>query len=351
MSDLKVRFLPLLVAILPLVFACASEPMEEIEQEANAAQPVQDLGTITVYSGRSKSLVGPLLDRAAKEVGVKVRVRYGGTAELAAAILEEGRRSPADVFFAQDAGALGALSKADFFTPLPDATLNRVEPRFRSPTGEWVGVSGRARVVAYNTDRLTEEDLPESILEFTDPQWRGRIGWPPTNGSFQAFVTALRKVEGEEVAQAWLLGIRGNDPKAYPNNITTLLAVADGEVDVGFINHYYLFRQLTEKGDSFSARISYPKHGDVGALINVTGVGVLSTAENKAAAFRFVEYLLSEAAQEYFATETFEYPLVAGIPTPSSLVPMSEIKTPDLDLSDLDDLEGTLKLLRDLGIL
>lgn len=308
-------------------------------------------GVITVYSGRTKALVGPLLDQVAKDIGVEVRVRYGDTAQLAAAMLEEGDRSPADVFFAQDAGALGALSKVGQLAKLPDSVLNRVDKRFRSPKGEWVGVSGRARVVAYNTQTLKETDLPDSIWGFTDPKWKGRIGWPPTNASFQAFVTAMRVLEGETKAREWLTGILANSPKKYSNNTAALQAVASGEVQVAFINHYYLFGQLKEKGDSFTARNYYPKRGDVGALMNVAGAGVLSTGKDRRAAEAFVEYLLSDGAQRYFAQETFEYPMVQGIPTDQRIMPLSQIEPPNIDLSNLDDLDGTLKLMRELGVL
>ncbi|MDP2659688.1 MAG: extracellular solute-binding protein, partial [Dehalococcoidia bacterium] len=220
-----------------------------------------------------------------------------------------------------------------------------------SPKGEWVGVSGRARVVAYNTQSLKEGDLPESIRGFSDPKWKGLIGWPPTNASFQAFVTAMRVLEGEDKAKEWLKGIQANNPKTYPNNNAAIQAVASGEVQVAFINHYYLFGQLKDKGDSFAARNYYPKKGDVGALMNVAGAGVLSAAKDKKAAETFVQYLLSEASQRYFAEQTFEYPLVQGIPADPRILPLSQVETPNVDLSNLDDLNGTLKLMRELGIL
>jgi len=192
-------------------------------------------GSITVYSGRAESLVGPLIERVTKETGIEVRARYGDTAELAAALLEEGKNSPADVFFAQDAGALGAVGQKGLFVKLPDELLNKVESRFRSPQGLWVGASGRARTVAYNTDVLREQDLPASILGFTDTQWRGRIGWVPTNGSFQAFVTALRLTEGEPQTARWIEGVKANNPKGYANNTAAVRAVASREVDVAFV--------------------------------------------------------------------------------------------------------------------
>lgn len=319
--------------------------------QGTTTTPAKISGVITVYSGRTKALVGPLLDQVAKDIGVEVRVRYGDTAQLAAAILEEGNRTPADVFFAQDAGALGALSKAGMLAKLPEATVNKVDKRFRPAKGEWVGVSGRARVVAYNTQSLKESDLPESIWGFTDPKWKGRIGWPPTNASFQAFVTAMRVTQGEDKAREWLNGIQANSPKKYANNTAAIQAVASGEVQVAFINHYYLFGQLKEKGDSFAARNYYPRKGDVGALMNVAGAAVLSTAKDKKAAEAFVEYLLSSGAQRYFAEQTFEYPMVQGVPADPRVPPLSQIETPNIDLSNLDDLEGTLKLMRDVGIL
>src|SRR5688572_8611194 len=148
-------------------------------------------GSLVVYSGRSEELVRPIIERFAEETGVDVRVQYAGTAELAATLLEEGSNTPADVFFAQDAGALGAVAREGMFATLPDDILELVEPRFRSPDGLWIGISGRARVVVYNRETVSEEDIPESILDFTDPQWEGRLGWAPTNASLQSIVTAL----------------------------------------------------------------------------------------------------------------------------------------------------------------
>ncbi len=307
--------------------------------------------TLTIYSGRNAELVGPIIDEFQEESEIDVQVRYGDTAELAATILEEGENSPADIFFAQDAGALGAIGDEGLFTELPQEDLDRVEDRFRSTEDEWVGISGRARVVSYNTESLTEEDLPESILDYTDPEWEGRIGWAPTNGSFQAFVTGLRVSEGEDVAREWLEGIQANDPAVYEDNTSTLESVAAGEVDVGFTNHYYLFRALEEQGEGFGARNYYPEGGDPGALINVAGAGILQTSDNPEEAEAFIEYMLSDGAQQYFAEETYEYPLVEGVETDEELQPLSEVETPDVDLSDLEDLEGTLDLMQETGVL
>jgi iron(III) transport system substrate-binding protein len=204
--------------------------------------------------------------------------------------------------------------------------------------------------VVYNTEKLTEDDLPNDILDFADPKWKGRIGWPPTNASFQASITAIRLILGEDGTREWLEGILANKPQFYKNNSATLQAVAAGEVHVGFVSHYYLFRFLTEEGPSFPARNYYPRNGSAGTIVNVAGVGILSTSRNVEAAQKFVGYLLSEEAQSFFAETTFEYPLVPGIPVHPDLVPLDELDIPDIDLGDLADLEGTLKLLLDVGV-
>ena len=308
-------------------------------------------GTLTIYSGRSEELVGPLIERFKTETGLDVQVNYAGTTDLAATILEEGDASPADVFFAQDAGALGAVAAEGRLAALPEASLDRVDERFRADDGNWMGVSGRARVVIYDTRELAEAELPTTIDAFTDPAWKGRIGWAPTNASLQTFVTAYRLMKGEDAAKAFVEGIVANEPKVYDGNDAVLAAVAAGEIEVGFVNHYYLMRQLKEQGDSFPVRNHFLEGGDPGALVNVAGAGILTTAKNPAAAQAFIDFLLSDASQTYFATETSEYPLIEGVSADRGLPTLAELQSPDIDLSDLADLEGTLKLLQDAGAL
>ena len=353
MPKLPRLVVPALAAM--FVVACGApgaspSPTPEGEPDATAASSPTTGGSITVYSGRSEELVGPLLDQFTEATGIAVEARYGDTAEMANLILTEGENSPADVFFAQDAGALGAVAQEGLLAQLPSDVLERVDERFRSPSGEWVGISGRARVVVYNTENVGEDELPDTIFGFTDPEWRGRIGWAPTNGSFQAFVTALRVLEGEDRAREWLEGIQANEPKVYEGNSPALDAVIAGEIHVAFINHYYLMQRLAEDPDVPAANY-FLTDGDPGALVNVAGVGVLHSAANPEAARVFADYLLSEEAQRYFADETKEYPLVAGVEPDPNLPPLEQIGTPEIDLSDLSDLEGTLALLQEVGIL
>jgi iron(III) transport system substrate-binding protein len=308
-------------------------------------------GRVVVYSGRSEELVSPILAQFEESTGIRVEVRYGDTAELAATILEEGANSPADLFFGQDAGALGALGAEGRLAALPQDLLGLVDPRFRSPAGEWVGVTGRARVLAYDTRDLNASDLPASILDLTDPRWRGRIGWVPTNASFQAFVTGLRQLRGDEAARAWLEGMLANQPRVYEKNGQALEAVRAGEVDAALINHYYLFQAQQSSGEAYPVEDHFFTGGDPGALVNVAGVAILDTAARPEAARRLVEFLLSTEAQTYFSSQTFEYPLVTGVEADPRLPTLAEIESPDIDLSDLADLQGTLRMLQEVGVL
>ena len=307
--------------------------------------------TLTIYAGRSSTLVGPLLERFAEESDINVRVRYGDGTDLALGILEEGDNSPADVYYAQDVGAFGALKAEGRLAELPQSILDTVAPAFRSPDGLWVGISGRQRVIVYNTDNIDPTTLPASILDYTAPEWKGRLGVVPRSDGFPEFVTALRLTRGDDFARQWLTDLKANDPTDFPNNRSALTAVADGEIDVAFLNHYYLLRFLEEQGEGFKARNYYFTNGDLGGLFLVAAAAVLDTSENKDAAEQFIEFLLSEEAQTYFNQETHEYPLIEGIEVDPQLQPLSEIDPPDVDLSDLTDLEGSLQLMRETGIL
>ena len=281
-----------------------------------------------------------------KATGVQVQVRYGESAELAATLAEEGDSARADVFFSQDAGALGAVAGAGLLDPVP-ASAEKVPARFR--TANWVGTSGRARVVAFSTERLKAADLPDSILDFCDDEWKGRIGFPPPNASFQAFVSAMRLNLGEARTREWLECMKGLDPELLENNIQTEEAIADGEIDVGFVNHYYLPELKAEK-PGFPVANHFLKAGDPGSLVNVAGVGILKGADAEAAQ-KFVDYLLSPDGQRYFSEKTFEYPLVEGIAPPAETRPLAEVHGPEIDLGALgEQLPSTLELLQDVGL-
>ena len=328
-----------------------TDPAEDADDEAEEADGAAAAeGPITVYSGRNEDFVGFIFDDFMAETGIEVEVRYGNTAELAATIVEEGANSPADVYFGQDAGALGALQAEGLLTDLPQDILDTVEPTFRSREGQWTGTTGRVRVLAYNTDLVDPAELPDSIFELTEPEWEGRIGWSPTNGSFQAFVTALRVAEGEDVAREWLEGIIANGAVEFENNTAIVEGLGRGEVEIGITNHYYLFRFQAEDPDFPVDNHFLP--GDIGGLVNIAGVGVLGSSDQQEAAFELVRYLLSDDVQVFFGqnADTVEFPVVPGVDSPE-LPTLEEIDPPDVDLSNLEDLQGTLQLLLDVGAL
>ena len=314
------------------------------------SQPAQpSTGALVVYSGRGESLVDPILRQFGDATGIDVQVRYGGTASLAATLLEEGANSPADVFYAQDPGGLGAAEP--LLSPLPGDILELAPEWARSPLGLWTGISGRARVLVYSPERVAESELPADLSELTDPQWKGRIGWAPTNGSFLTMVTGMRKIWGEERAADWIRGMVANGAIVYPKNTPQVAAVAAGEIDIGLVNHYYLYRFIAEEGEDFGARNYHLPAGGPGSLVMVSGAGILSTAENRENAERFVRFMLGTVAQQYFAGQTYEYPLAGDVTVNRLLTPLDEIRRPDVALADLADLEGTTAILRELGAL
>ncbi|QMS91672.1 iron ABC transporter substrate-binding protein [Nostoc edaphicum CCNP1411] len=340
-----------------LAIACNPNqtPTDTAESPSGQATPATAASGVlekelVIYSGRNEKLIGELIKQFEQQTNAKVQVRYGDTAELASAILEEGANSPADVFFAQDASALGAMQKANRVVELPTSLLNQVDSTYRSPEGRWVGITGRVRTVDYNSKSVQPSELPSSIFGFTEPKWKGKIGWAPTNGSFQSFVTALRVAEGEDKARQWLEGIKANNAKVYPNNTAIVEALSRGEIGVGFVNHYYLERI---KQDNPQVPVEHHFTDDVGSLVNVAGVAILNSAKHPNIAQKFVEFMLNENAQNYFANQTFEYPLTSAVAPKGKLKSLQEIKkqTQKIDLSNLSDLETTLKLMQQVQVI
>lgn len=325
--------------------ACSGERADQTASGTTTAESAPT--SLTLYSGRNEKLIAPVLDNFTRATGIDVKVRYGDTAELAATLMEEGENSPADVFLAQDAGALGAVSSAGMLEPLPNEAVARVPERFRSPTGEWVGVSGRARTVVYNPARIKPEELPQSLDALADPRYRGRFGVAPTNASFQAHMAVYRVVAGAEALDTLLRGITANQPKRYPKNGAIVQAVADGEIDFGLVNHYYPLQAKAEKQDLPVENFHMPQ-GDASSFVNVAGVGIIRDSDP---ARQLVNYLLSREAQEYFAQQTFEYPLIEGVEPAAVVTPLSQINTPSVDMKDVSKaLEPALAAIQKSGL-
>lgn len=305
--------------------------------------------TLTIYSGREEKLMGSLIEQAEKDLGIDIEVRYGDSSELAIALIEEGKNSRADVFYAQDAGSLGAVAEEKRTLTLPAQLLEKVDERFRSPTGQWIGISGRARVIDYNTKLVKPSDLPTSVMQLVNPKWRGKVGWAPTNGSFQSFISAMRVLEGDQKTLEWLKAMKANGTKEYPKNTAIVEALGRGEIALGLVNNYYLYR-FTKDNPNFPVAHHYTR-GDAGALVNVAGLVVLNTTDQKSDAQKFVDYMLGLKAQKYLTQEFYEYPLAQGIPVSQKQIPIEQLEVPQIDLSKLSDLKGTLLLLQEAGLL
>lgn len=308
--------------------------------------------TITLYSGRDEALIAPLIEAFEAETGVEVEVRYGKSAEMAAALLEEGDKTNADVFYSQEVGAVGEVARAGLLAELPDGVVELVDERFRPAEGnQWVGVTGRSRVIVYNPDLVSE--VPDGVLDLTDPQYKGQVAWVPGNAGFQAFITAFRVSQGEDAAEQWLGDMIANEAVTYEGNNDVLKAVDAGDIPMGLINHYYWGRLANERGgaDKLTAQLIFPKGDDPGALVNATAAGITNKAGDNPAALALVEYLLSEEGQRKFVEETSEYPLIDGVEGPEGFPPLSELEGPKLDLTDLDSLAATQALLTKMGLL
>ncbi|MBT8166114.1 MAG: extracellular solute-binding protein [Acidimicrobiia bacterium] len=300
--------------------------------------------SITVYSGRTENLIGPLLDEFTAQTGIDVAVKYGSSAELALLISEEGDRSPADVFISQSPGAVGFLVEAGLLGSLNEAVLDMVSREFRNGAGHWVGLSGRIRVLVYNSDLVAPDSLPASVFDLTDERFADRIGVAPGNGSFQDFVTAMRDIHGDDATLAWLEGLESNGAKTYANNTAIVQAVGRGEVPLGLVNHYYNLRALTEDPD-VSSRNHFFAEGDVGSLLIATAAGILESSAQSGPALDLIEFLLGESAQSFFSEETLEYPLASGVAPAAGLPPLAELEAATYDF---DDLGGGLERTREL---
>lgn len=313
---------------------------------AKESTPTSGEESITIYSGRSEDLIAPLLEQFTAETGIGVEVRYSDSATLAAQILEEGQNIQADVFYSQDAGALGALGEAGVLKTLNTDITELVDTKYRAADSTWVGVSGRSRALVYDSSLVSMNELPKSVFDLADPKWQGKIGIAPTNASFQSAVTAMRVLKGDAATSTWLKAMKSN-AVFYEKNSQILEATEAGQIQIGLLNHYYWFERALEVGkENMKSTLAWFTAGDAGNLVNVSGVGVLSA---KPEAQTFAKWLLQKSAQTFFVEKTAEYSLT-GEPTVSGLPGLNEIGAPAIDLSALAPLAITLELIRDAGL-
>jgi iron(III) transport system substrate-binding protein len=321
------------------------------DRTATGREP--DADTLTVYS-RDQEIAEPLFEQFERKTGIKVRARWGNPVDLADQIIEDGANSPADVFYGPFSDALGSLSAAGRLTALSGEQLARVPEAYRSADGSWAAVSGRAHAVFYNTDKLNEDDLPDSIEGFADPAWRDRIAWDPNARSLQAAVAALSQVNGEEAARRWLERMKANSPAVFrgvPFGAGPIIdAVAAGEIaEVGFGSHFYLYDMQADGDAKNVAARFYP--GDPAGLLSADGVGIIEGTDNEAAANAFVDFMLSQTAERYLASGNVEIPIVKGAEPRKDRLTADELIVPGLDVQQLEELDDARALLTDVGII
>lgn len=304
---------------------------------------------LTVYSGRSEEFIAPFFAQWQEETGIKLNIRYADSAELAAQIREEGSNSPADIFLAQDAGSLGAVSLAGLFTPLGDEVGAAIEPEYIAADRSWIGVTGRARVFVYNPALLSQ--LPQSISDLGKPIYKSKLGIAPTNASFQAFVAALLNAKGEEFTPQWLESLVKNDVQIFAKNSAIVEAIDSGKISIGLTNHYYTWEVSEGLGREINAKNGFFSRGDLGNMINVSGAGILKSSKKYAAAGSLINFLTSQSVQSKFVSETQEYSLIANQISPAGLPSLNEIGSPAVDLESLNDVQRTQEILIRVGLL
>jgi len=336
-------------SILLVLLTIMPATLIQCSQNAGSSTDNDDTSSLVIYSGRSKGLVEPLVTSFSESTGIKVDVKYGGTSQLAITVMEEGDKSVADLFWAQDAGALGALGNSNMLRKIPSDIMSLLDPSFVNVAGTWVATSGRGRVLAYSSARVSEEGLPETVFDLVDPKYNGSVAWAPSNGSFQAFISAMTEIHGIDRTREWLIAMKSNGTVAYTNNNAILQGIAAGEVDYGITNHYYLLRSKAQD-PNFPVEQTYFAEGDVGNMLNVAGIGLLNSGRNTLAAEKFLKFILSSESQLYIATDVFEYPVVEMEQGSGSIDPALK-KAPALDLEKIADLESTIVLLREVGLL
>ncbi|ODQ86231.1 iron ABC transporter substrate-binding protein [Mycolicibacterium holsaticum] len=318
---------------------------------ATACTSSSDSDELLIYNAQHESLAKEWIDAFTEETGIKVSYRQGGDTELGNQLVAEGDASPADVFLTENSPAMAAVERAGLFAELDAETLDQVPPQYRPDTGRWTGVAARSTVFVYNKDRLQPDQLPKSMLDLQQPEWKGRWGAPPAKADFQAIVAALLELEGESATAQWLDAMKAN-AVLYNNNIDTLKAVNAGEVDGGIIYHYYWYRdQAKTKEISGNTALHYFKNQDPGAFVSLSGAGVLASSDKQDQAQQFVRFITGKAGQEILEKGTsFEYPVASGVAANPALPPLDSLQAPAVDPSTLNEQKVT-ELMTKAGLL
>ncbi len=338
-----------LVALVGLLAACGSSSSSS--PASGDAKPV----TITIYNGQHQQTTEALVAAFERQTGIHVKERDGDEDALAEEIEQEGSSSPADVIFTENSPALMSLQEKGLLAPVPANVLSQVPSQYSSPQGDWVGVSARVSVLVYNTSRLSASQLPTSVMDLANPEWKGKLALAPTETDFQPIVTSIALKYGQQAAEQWLKAVASNASSHLdPDNETITSDVNNGQAAIGLINHYYWFRLAKQLGGTshMHSQIAFFAPRDAGYVIDVSGAGVLASSHHQAAADEFLSFLVSAAGQQTMVnSDSFEYPLRPGVPAPAGLRPFDQLQPAPVSIADLGDGSEALRLIQQAQLL
>ncbi|RHI04063.1 iron ABC transporter substrate-binding protein [Enterobacter cloacae] len=306
---------------------------------------------IVVYNAQHENLVKSWVDGFTKETGIKVTLRNGDDSELGNQLVQEGSASPADVFLTENSPSMVLVDNAKLFAPLDAETLKQVPAEYRPAHGRWIGIAARSTVFVYNPEKLSEQQLPKSLMDLAKPDWKGRWAASPSGADFQAIVSAMLALKGEQATLEWLKAMKANFV-AYKGNSTVMKAVNAGQIDGGVIYHYYRFVDQSKTGEnSKNTKLYYFKHQDPGAFVSLSGGGVLASSKHKAQAQAFIKYITGKEGQESLRTNNaFEYAVGVNAASNPKLVPLNELDAPKVEPSTLNS-KKVIELMTQAGLL
>ncbi len=310
-----------------------------------------DPDKLTIYSAQHENLTAAWAKQFQDETGIKVQIRYGSDSSMGAQIVQEGDKSPADVFLTENSPAMTTVQNADLLAPVDDATIAQVGKDYAPSTKQWVGIAARSTVLVYNPSKITEAELPTSIMDLQDPAWAGKWGAAASGADFQAIVSAILATEGEAKTAAWLTGLK-DGAKIYQNNIAVMKAVNSGQVPVGIMYHYYWYRdQALTKAGSANTKLLYFRHQDPGAFVSISGGAVLKSSKHAANAQKFLAFITGKEGQTMLATsDAKEYAVGNGIASDPALEPLASLDAPAVDPYTLNG-PKVIELMTNAGIL
>ncbi|MGA7149404.1 MAG: iron ABC transporter substrate-binding protein [Microbacterium sp.] len=336
---------------LVVVTLLASLALAGCAGEGGSGSAGEPADALVVYNAQHEQLTQEWADAFTAETGIEVVLRNGEDSELASQLVQEGPASKADVFLTENSPAMSLVEKEGLFAPVDEDTLALVPAEYRPASGAWTGIAARSTVLVYNPELISEDELPDSLLDLAEPEWKGRWGAAPAKADFQAIVSAVLETQGEDGARAWLEGMAEN-VEEYRNNIVTMKAVNDGEVPVGVIYHYYWYRdQDAAAEDSGNTALHYFGNQDPGAFVSVSGGGVMKNAPHADEAQQFLAFIAGERGQEILGEGySFEYPVSSGVPANDALPPLTELDAPPIDPSSLNG-AAVIALMTEVGLL